>query len=107
MKKRNLMTKKEKIRNNPWMVLKTAQRHYSNFSLSILIEPIEGTESFYLKNFAIIIKNSNRIKTYNLKETNNFYKDSMPFKQLNVLFRGEEPRPFDSYEKFLDEITDD
>ena len=102
------MTKKEKIRKDPWQVLITTRRYYDKSDLFILIEPIEGTECFYLRTEGVVVGEHKKIKNYHLEKTNDFFKESMPFKQLQVLIPDEiTPHIFDNYEEFLDEITSD
>ena len=98
------MTKKEEIRNNPWKILKTAQRHYSNFNIYLLIVAPDKTKSFYLRKEGMIVERNN-IKEYRRKETSDLFQELKPFKQIHVLVpKKPEIEMFDSFEEFIDEI---
>ena len=110
------MKEKEEIRKKPWKIYITTQIHYSTLKNPVSYIEIELTNEennlFLLKeDFGKGKAKLKKLRSAQKYDENgsNFFSELVPsFGKVWVFIVAEnKPRPFDSYEKFLDIITSD
>ncbi len=106
------MYEKEEIRKNPWKLFEIAIRHYFNSKVNYIeIELTNEDKNLFLfkDRFGKLKEGNNILKSFHYYDADGreyFLKLLPSFGKVWIFIGGEKiPRAFDSYEKFLDEIT--